>query len=62
MSQGLTDTRELSRAAQESASHTAALGTATDHTRRELGDIAQLRQRLDSLSAQFGAASTRPQE
>lgn len=54
--------RELSRAAQESASHTAALSTATEHTRRELADIAQLSQRLQSLSAQFGAPSTRPQE
>jgi hypothetical protein len=54
--------RELSRAAQESASHTAALSTATDHTRRELADIAQLSQRLQSLSAQFGAPSPRPQE
>ncbi|WP_295957193.1 methyl-accepting chemotaxis protein [Rhodoferax sp.] len=54
--------RELSRAAQESASHTAALSTATDQTRRELGDIAQLSQRLQSLSAQFGAPFNRPQE
>jgi hypothetical protein len=54
--------RELSRAAQESASHTAALSTATEHTRRELADIAQLSQRLQSLSAQFGAPSPRPQE
>ncbi|MEO5793867.1 MAG: methyl-accepting chemotaxis protein [Rhodoferax sp.] len=54
--------RELSRAAQETAGHTAALSAATDQTQRALGDIAQLSQRLQSLSAQFGAPVTRPQE
>ena len=54
--------RELSRAAQETVAHTAALSAATDQTQRALGDIAQLSQRLQSLSAQFGAPVTRPQE
>lgn len=54
--------RELSRAAQETAGHTAALSAATEQTQRALGDIAQLSQRLQSLSAQFGAPVTRPQE
>lgn len=54
--------RELSRAAQETAGHTAALSAATEQTQRALGDIAQLSQRLQSLSAQFGALVTRPQE
>lgn len=53
--------RELARAAQETAAHTAHLQAASDQTDRELAAVAQLLQRLTHLAAQFGAAAT-PQE
>ena len=46
--------RELSRAAADTATQQAELKAAQDQTARELGDIAQLSQRLQSLSGQFG--------
>jgi hypothetical protein len=47
--------RELTRAAQETATQEAALKAAQDQTTRELGEIAQASQRLQSLARQFGS-------
>lgn len=48
--------RELSRAAADTATQQTELKTAQDQTARELDEITQLRQRLLSLSGQFGAS------
>lgn len=50
--------RELARSAQETATQQAQLQAAKDQTARELGEIAQLSQRLQGLALQFGAPST----
>lgn len=47
--------RELARAAQETATQAATLQAAKDQTARELAEIAQVSQRLRGLSTQFGA-------
>lgn len=49
--------RELGRAAADTAAQQADLKGAQDQTARELGDIAQLSQRLQSLSGQFGTTT-----
>ena len=53
--------RELARAAQETATHQAALQAARDQTTRELSEMAAVSQRLQSLSVQFGEPPT-PQD
>lgn len=50
--------RELTRAAQETARQEAILNAAKDQTARELGAIAGISQRLQGLSAQFSASKT----
>jgi len=50
--------REVARAAQETAEHEASLKATRDQTARELAQLAQASQRLQGLSAQFGAATT----
>jgi hypothetical protein len=52
--------RELARAAQETATREAELKAAQDQTARELGEIAQISQRLHSLAHQF--VTPTPQE
>jgi hypothetical protein len=52
--------RELNRAAQETAAQEAALQTAQAQTARELAEITQTSQRLQSLTQQFG--NPNPQE
>ncbi|TXT41361.1 MAG: putative methyl-accepting chemotaxis sensory transducer [Comamonadaceae bacterium] len=52
--------RELTRAAQETATQQAALQTAQAQTARELAEITQTSQRLQSLARQFGTPN--PQE
>jgi hypothetical protein len=47
--------RELSRGAQETAGFEATLRAASEQTQRELAEVDQTRQRLQTLSAQFGA-------
>ena len=57
--------RELTRGAQEAASFATRLKAASEQTQRALGEITQISQRLQSLSAQFGAATvstSTPQE
>jgi hypothetical protein len=54
--------RELTRAAQETATQEATLKAAKDQSARELADIAQLSHRLQSLAVQFGTPATHPQE
>lgn len=54
--------RELSRAAQETAAREATLQAARDQIARDLAGVAQVSQRLQSLSRQFGAPTTTPQE
>lgn len=54
--------RELDRAAQETAAQEAHLKSAKEQTARELGEIAQISQRLQSLATQFGAPATTSQE
>nr|WP_315235801.1 methyl-accepting chemotaxis protein [uncultured Albidiferax sp.] len=57
--------RELTRGAQEAASVEARLKAASEQTQRTLAEITQRSQRLQSLSAQFGAATastSTPQE
>jgi chromosome segregation ATPase len=49
--------RELSRAAADTANQQADLKAAQDQTARALGEIAQLSQRLQSLSGQFGTTT-----
>ncbi|MDR7376572.1 hypothetical protein J2X19_001230 [Rhodoferax ferrireducens] len=49
--------RELTRGAQEAASVEARLKAASEQTQRTLAEITQRSQRLQSLSAQFGAAT-----
>jgi hypothetical protein len=50
--------REVARAAQETAEHEASLKDTRDQTARELAQLAQASQRLQGLSAQFGATTT----
>ena len=50
--------RELARAAQETATQEAQLNAAKDQTARELGEITRTSQRLQGLALQFGAPST----
>ncbi|MBV5298396.1 MAG: methyl-accepting chemotaxis protein [Rhodoferax sp.] len=52
--------RELARTAQETAAYQASLQAARDQSARELCDIAQASQRLQSLAAQFGSTATTP--
>ena len=54
--------RELSRTAQETATREANLQTARDQIARDLAEVAQVSQRLQSLSRQFGAPTTSLQE
>ena len=54
--------RELSRAAQETAAREATLQAAREQIARDLAGVAQMSQRLQSLSRQFGAPTTNPQE
>lgn len=54
--------RELDRSAQEVNKHQASLAAARTQTARDLSDIAQASQRLQSLASQFGTANPRPQE
>ena len=54
--------RELSRAAADTATQQAELKAAQDQTARELGEIARLSQRLQSLSGQFGAPTPATKE
>ncbi|MBH2009264.1 MAG: hypothetical protein I8H71_06155 [Xanthomonadaceae bacterium] len=46
--------RELARAAQETATHEASLKAASEQTAQELGQVMQASQRLQSLALQFG--------
>lgn len=50
--------REMTRAAQESAEHEAGLKATRDQTARELAQLAQTSQRLQGLSVQFGTSGT----
>jgi hypothetical protein len=52
--------RELARAAQETATREAEIKAAQDQTARELGEVAQISQRLQSLAQQF--VTPTPQE
>ena len=54
--------RELSRTAQETATREADLQAARDQIARDLGEVAQVSQRLQSLSRQFGATTSNLQE
>lgn len=54
--------RELARTAQETATHEANLNAAKSQAARELGEIAQISQRLQGLSAQFGTPAATPQK
>jgi hypothetical protein len=54
--------RELSRAAADTATQQADLKAGQDQTARELGEIAQVSQRLQSLSSQFGGSTTPSKE
>lgn len=54
--------RELSRSAQETATQQANLQAARSTIARDLAEVAQVSQRLQSLSNQFGASNTNPQE
>lgn len=53
--------RELTRAAQETATQEATLKAAQDQTTRELEEASRISQRLQGLAAQFGTPTT-PQE
>ena len=50
--------REVARAALETSEHEASLKATRDQTARELAQLAQASQRLQGLSAQFGATNT----
>jgi len=52
--------RELARSAQEAAAQETALNAAREQTRRELADLAQISQRLQGLTLQFGATTGAP--
>lgn len=54
--------RELSRSAQETATQEANLKAAREQIARDLAEVAQVSQRLQSLSSQFGTPTTNPQE
>lgn len=54
--------RELSRSAQETATWQAKLQAARDQIARDLAEVAQVSQRLQSLSSQFGTPKTSTQE
>lgn len=54
--------REIARSAQETAAHEASLQTATQQTKREIAELAQVSQRLQGLAAQFGASATPSKE
>lgn len=54
--------REIARSAQETAAQEASLHTATQQTTREMAEVAQVSQRLQSLAAQFGAPATASKE
>lgn len=49
--------REMARAAQETAEHEAGLKAIRDQTARDLAQLSQTSQRLQGLSAQFGAST-----
>ncbi|WP_114969135.1 methyl-accepting chemotaxis protein [Rhodoferax ferrireducens] len=53
--------RELTRAAQETATQEATLKAAQDQTARELDEISRISQQLQGLAVQFGTPTT-PQE
>ncbi|MDP2680883.1 MAG: methyl-accepting chemotaxis protein [Rhodoferax sp.] len=55
-------TRELSRSAQEIAAQEANINAARDQIARDLTEVGQVSQRLQSLSSQFGASKTTIQE
>jgi len=55
-------TRELSRSAQEIAAQEANINAARDQIARDLAEVGQVSQRLQSLSSQFGASKTTIQE
>lgn len=54
--------RELSRSAQEITTLEASIKAARDQIARDLAEVAQVSQRLQSLSSQFGASQTNLQE
>ncbi|MBA3057077.1 MAG: methyl-accepting chemotaxis protein [Gammaproteobacteria bacterium] len=54
--------RELTRAAQETATQEASLKAAKDQTARELEEISRFSQRLRGLAVQFGTPASTPQE
>lgn len=54
--------RELSRSAQETATQEVNLKTARDQIARDLTEVAQVSQRLQGLSSQFGNLQTTTQE
>lgn len=54
--------RELSRSAQETATQEAQLKAARDQIARDLAEVAQVSQRLQSLSSQFGNLTTNTRE
>lgn len=54
--------RELNRTAQETATQEANLKAAREQIARDLADVAQISQRLQSLSSQFGTPKTSPEE
>lgn len=54
--------RELSRSAQETATQEARLKAARDQIARDLAEVAQVSQRLQGLSSQFGNLTTSTQE
>jgi hypothetical protein len=55
-------TRELNRSAQETATWQDKLKAAREQIARDLAEVAQVSQRLQGLSNQFGASNTNPQE
>lgn len=54
--------RALARAEQETAAYQANLNATREQTAKQLGEIAYISQRLQSLSKQFGASPTPSQE
>ncbi len=54
--------RELNRTAEETATQEANLKAAREQIARDLADVTQVSQRLQSLSSQFGTPKTSPEE
>jgi hypothetical protein len=54
--------RELNRTAQETATQEANLKAAREQIAKDLADVAQVSERLQSLSSQFGTSKTSPEE